>query len=158
MAVLAGTRRDLAQAVAECQENLANGKAAALFEKMIRAQGGKAGWEDSLPRAEKLYSFKSPRSGFVHEVLARQLGLAGLKAGVGRVRAEDPIDPATGFEVHVAPGDEVREGQVLLSAHLRNETQWEVIQPDLLRCFRISFERRPAAMPLVMESITKDSK
>ncbi len=63
-----------------------------------------------LPLTEKTFTVESPRSGFVSEVDAAEVGHAIAEAGGGRVRIEDKIDPRVGFVSEIKIGDEIRAG------------------------------------------------
>jgi pyrimidine-nucleoside phosphorylase len=137
MAALAGVQPSFEIAQKKAREALESGAAWKIFEHMCKAQGAPTDWETRLAKAPVVKDYLAPRAGSVGEIHSRELGLAGLRIGVGRQRAEDKVDPATGFELLVARGDKVEEGQPLLRAHLRSGSQFEEIQPELSRSFVI---------------------
>jgi thymidine phosphorylase len=48
---------------------------------------------------------------------AMAVGLAAWRLGAGRARKEDPVQAAAGVVMHAKPGDQVTEGQELLTLH-----------------------------------------
>jgi thymidine phosphorylase len=71
--------------------------------------------------------------------------------GAGRLRAEDPIDPAVGIEILAKPGEAVARGQALAKLHLRAPAA--DIAQRVGRAFQLG-PRRPANARLVLERIT----
>lgn len=106
---------------ARVAQALDTGEAAALFARLVEAQGGDPRVvedpEDVLPRAAHKLAIPAPRSGIVESMNTRDLGVASLWLGAGRSRAEDSIDPAVGIELCCAVGDSVDEGEPLAFLH-----------------------------------------
>lgn len=154
MAVLAGTRVDPSAARRECCDMLDKGQAREIFERMVRAQGAPEGWQDGLAHTERVFELRAPRGGTIVSINSRILGVVGLKCGVGRQRAEDKIDPATGFEMRVAVGDVVDKGDILLIMHLHSQTQADALRGELESAFEIR-AGLPAQSPpsLTLETI-----
>jgi thymidine phosphorylase len=75
--------------------------------------------------------------------------------GGGRLRAEDPIDPAVGIEILAKPGNAVDQGQPLARLYLRAPAP--AISERVTRAFQIG-ARRPAKQRLVLERITARSR
>ncbi len=90
------------------------GAALETFRRNVEAQSGDAHVTDNpqgiLPLTAKAIRVESPRSGFLTQVDAAEVGHAIAEAGGGRVRIEDKIDPRVGFVSEVKLGDEVRAG------------------------------------------------
>jgi pyrimidine-nucleoside phosphorylase len=127
--------------------------AARVMERMIRAQGGDPAVVDNpllLPRAPLVVDVRSPRSGYVTGIDARDIGLLAVALGAGRTRADQPVDPAVGIELVAKPGDPVKKGAALARLHLR--TPSEDFEHRALAAFRFGARpRRPAH--LVVERI-----
>ena len=94
-----------------------SGAALATFRKNVQEQAGDPRVCDDpakiLPLTAKSFKVESPRSGFVTEVDAAEIGHAVAEAGGGRVRIEDKIDPRVGFVSEVKIGEQVRAGDAI---------------------------------------------
>jgi len=146
MALLAGTRSSRDQALADCNKAIASGAAYAVFERMLRAQGAKDSWFEELPRAEHQLVYASKTSGEIKKILSRDLGVLGVKIGIGRETSEDSIDPAIGFEILVRPGVRVERGTPLLKLHAHSADALEALSSDLDGVFLIEDDSVPAAV------------
>ena len=62
----------------------------------------------------------APRAGRIAAFDTRQLGLAVVALGGGRLRSDQAIDPAVGFTDIVEQGAAVQTGEPLLRIHARN--------------------------------------
>jgi thymidine phosphorylase len=82
---------------------------------MISAQGGDPA--AALPTSREQEVVRAPSSGVLTRLDAMAVGLAAWRLGAGRARKEDPVQAGAGVAVHAKPGDQVTEGQVLLTLH-----------------------------------------
>ena len=96
-------------------EVLASGRAMDSWSAMIRAQGGDPDAE--LPTARETHDVLAPASGVLTRLDAMAVGVAAWRLGAGRARKEDPVQAGAGVDWHARPGDEVTEGQPLLTLH-----------------------------------------
>jgi thymidine phosphorylase len=122
MLVLGGAARTLRDARGAMQHAIRTGSAAHTMERMIAAQGGNpAVVSDTgvLPRAPERIDVPAPRTGFVRQIDAREIGLAAVSLGAGRSRADQKVDPAVGIEIVKKPGDRVIRGEPLARLHTR---------------------------------------
>jgi pyrimidine-nucleoside phosphorylase len=138
MAVLAGTRKSLAEARAECENYLKNGRALKKFEDMLKHQGAVDGWLEKLPKIKHSKMLDAPTSGTLQSIDSMAFGLAGLEIGVGRTRSEDSIDPSTGFELQVKVGDKISKGQPLCKIYTREKSSADEISTSILSAFSIN--------------------
>jgi len=136
MCRLAGVERDPARAIAD-------GSALALFERMLRAQGGRL--EEGLPQAPVQLPVAAPAAGWVASIDALEAGYASLELGAGRLHKGDPIDPAAGIVIERRVGDRVELGDSLAVLHAATADLVERAAPRLLRAWRIVAE--PVARP-----------
>src|SRR5438132_6034429 len=117
MVVLAKLEHTIEAARARIKNVHESGAALETFRQNVREQGGDARVCDEpaqvLPLTEKTFTVESPRSGFIAEVDAAEIGHAIAEAGGGRVRIEDKIDPRVGFVSEVKIGDEVHAADVI---------------------------------------------
>ena len=106
------------------EQALASGAALERFGRLVEAQGGDAGVVDEpdrLKTAPVQREVAAETAGVVVEVAPRVLGEGVIALGGGRTMMHQPIDPGVGFEVLVAPGDEVAEGRPLGIVHAKDE-------------------------------------
>jgi thymidine phosphorylase len=96
-------------------DRLADGSAMDVWRRMISAQGGDP--DASLATARESTVVRATSSGVLTRLDAMAVGLAAWRLGAGRARKEDPVQAAAGVVMHAKPGDEVREGQELLTLH-----------------------------------------
>jgi thymidine phosphorylase len=96
-------------------DRLRDGSAMDVLRRMITMQGGEP--SAPLPRARETQAVTSTRSGVLSTLDAMAVGLAAWRLGAGRARKEDPVQAAAGVVMHAKPGDQVAEGQELLTLH-----------------------------------------
>ena len=102
---------------------LDDGHARALFEVVIKAQGGDprvVARPQLLPQAPAVEPFLADRDGFLSFHNVREVGLAVAALGGGRLRIDDQIDPAVGLVWRRAAGEAVRAGETLCEIHHRS--------------------------------------
>jgi pyrimidine-nucleoside phosphorylase len=136
---------------------LDNGTALTRFGRMIERQGGDPAVLDDpnvLPAAPVRRTLVANESGVVHAVQARAVGLAAVELGAGRRRVDDRVDPAVGFELHVAPGETVEAGHRMVTIHARTEQDAEVAGVRLDAAIVVGpAETAPAPPPLVLDRV-----
>ena len=116
---LAGAKRLLRAA-------LADGSAWAKFRAFVGAQGGDLSVIDDpekLPTAAYVEVVRAPRSGFIRQIDAREIGLAAVDLGAGRHKKTDAIDHAVGFVIHHKVGDRVAKGDPLFTVHANDRSR-----------------------------------
>lgn len=109
--MLAGAGRD----DVDPAEVLASGAAMDSWRAMIAAQGGDPDAE--LPTGREQHVVAAPSSGVLIRLDAMAVGLAAWRLGAGRAKQGDDVQAGAGVEWHARPGDEVTEGQPLLTLH-----------------------------------------
>ncbi len=152
---LSGKARDSRQARSMAEKALSEGKAWEKFLEWIEAQGGSRQAienPDYLPKAKYREPLPSPRSGYVSELDAMEVGMATVLLGGGREKKGDPIDYSVGIELEKKIGDYVEKGEPLLYIHANDLSRLEEARQRLLRAFAFS-ESEPQAPPLMYEVI-----
>jgi thymidine phosphorylase len=96
-------------------DRIADGSAMDAWKAMVRAQGGDPDAE--LPTSRESHVVTAPSSGVLTRLDAMAVGMAAWRLGAGRARKEDPVQAGAGVELHAKPGDEVREGEPLMTLH-----------------------------------------
>jgi thymidine phosphorylase len=96
-------------------DRLRDGSAMDVWRRMLAAQGGDP--EAPLPRARETHAVTALRSGVLTTLDAMAVGLAAWRLGAGRARKEDRVQAGAGVVMHAKRGEEVTEGQDLLTLH-----------------------------------------
>jgi len=137
---------------------LDEGHAAEKFCRMVAEQGGPA---DLLGNSDKyltLAPYTRPllidHSGWISNKNMNHLGLAVVKLGGGRLRAEDSVDHSVGLAGLRSTGEFLQAGEEILTIHARNEAQWSLAAAQCLAAIEFS-EQAPAASPkqVILERI-----
>jgi thymidine phosphorylase len=131
-------------------EKLRDGTAMDAWRRMIAAQGGDPDAE--LPVAPEQHVVPVPSSGVLSKLDALAIGVAAWRLGAGRARKEDPVSPVAGVEMHAKPGDQVVEGQPLLTLHTDDPTRFERALESLTDAVGVSTSYTPT--PLIIDRIT----
>jgi thymidine phosphorylase len=119
---------------------------------MIAAQGGDPDAE--LPVAREQHVIKAPASGVLTRLDAYDVGVAAWRLGAGRARKEDPVQAGAGIELHAKPGDEIREGQPLLTLHTDTPERFDYALQAIDGSYDIAASGTTfTASPVVLERI-----
>ena len=116
----------------------------------VSAQGGDADVLEDFPVSAEVSEVKSLRAGYVASFGASDIGSAALALGAGRKRKDDRIDPGSGIEILVKPGDPLREGQSV--ARLYGEREAERAGRLVLKALEISDEPVEPP-PVILDSL-----
>jgi pyrimidine-nucleoside phosphorylase len=135
MLVLAKVAKDAAEGEARLREVVANGAALKKFYEIVAAQGGVD--LGGMARARWQREVRAVKGGVVQAVDAMEVALAALRLGAGRVRAEDAVDHAVGFDGLVKIGERVAAGGVLAVVHANDEAKAAEAEAAILRAVRI---------------------
>ncbi len=120
MLVLGRKAKDLAAGRRMAEKAIANGRAFEKFRQLVMAQGGDVSYVDDpekLPKAEIVEVVPAPKSGWIKQVHAREIGEAAVSIGAGRAQKGDPVDHAVGLLIHHKVGDRIEAGQPLFTIH-----------------------------------------
>jgi thymidine phosphorylase len=120
------------------------------WRRMIAAQGGDPDAE--LPIAPEQHVVKASATGVLSTLDALAVGVAAWRLGAGRARKEDPVSPVAGVELHAKPGDQVTEGQPLLTLHADDPTRFARALESLTDAIAITDSYTPT--PLIIDRIT----
>lgn len=131
MVVLAERASTLEEARQLLNEAIENGSALDKFKTFLENQGGDASvvnLPELLPTAEYQIDYKAKSSGVVSELIANEIGVASMMLGAGRQTKEDDIDLSVGIVLNKKVGDNVNEGESLLTIHSNRENVDDVIK------------------------------
>ena len=145
---LAGLAGGDAPAVARAA--LADGRALAVWDAMIRAQGGDP--DADLPAATVHHEVRAPAGGYLVRLDARAVGVAVWRLGAGRSRKEDPVSPSAGAVCLRKPGDPVEAGEPVLLLHADDAARLPAALAALEGAVDVGPEP-PRPRPLVHERI-----
>jgi thymidine phosphorylase len=156
MLVISGIAADQDQARARLQAALDSGQAAERFARMVSALGGPSDLIDRpdahLETAPVIVPVPALEAGYVMSTDTRQIGLAVVALGGGRVRPQDTIDFAVGLTGLVELGQQVSHGQPLAMVHARSEQAAGQAVRQVQAAYRIGAEQAPAE-PMILRTI-----
>lgn len=130
MVVLAKKADTLEEARNMLEESINSGAAVDKFKEMIRNQGGDDSIVDHpelLPHAKYTIEVPAKKSGVVSKIVADQIGVAAMMLGAGRRTKEESIDYAVGLYLNKKVGDEVVEGESLVTIQANREDVEDVM-------------------------------
>ncbi len=126
MLMLGNKATDANAALTLALETLASGAAWHKFKDMVEAQDGDVRYVDEperLPKAKLIEPVPAPRSGYLANVNAAEVGKAVVDLGGGREEIGDPIDHSVGVIVHYKVGDLVQKDTPLFTIHANDEAK-----------------------------------
>jgi len=156
MLVLGKHAANLDEARRIAEDALQSGQAWERFRMLVQAQGGDVRFVDEperLAKAPLVETTVAPRSGYLKEIQAREIGEASVDLGAGRARKEDPIDHAVGIVVHHKVGDQVKIGEPLFTIHASAPEKLQQASQRVLAAHQWSDEPCPA-LPLIYDVIS----
>ena len=135
---------------------LDDGRAAAVFERMIKALGGPADLiahpDKYLVAAPVIIAVPALRDGSIVEIDTRAIGMAVVGLGGGRRRAADSIDFAVGFSEIVALRGRVTCGEPLAVVHARTPEDANVALMTLQKAILIG-DATPGKNPTIYRAV-----
>ena len=156
MLVLGKKATNLVEARRIAEDALHSGRAWERFRMLVQAQGGDVGFVDEperLAKAPLVETTPAPRSGYLTEIQAREIGETAVDLGAGRARKEDPVDHAVGIVVHHKVGDRVMIGEPLFTIHANAPEKLAQARQRLLAAHHWSEEPCPP-LPLFYDVIS----
>ena len=155
MLMLAGRAADEKEARALMEGVIEDGSALDKFAQFVRAQGGDAApvYDTSLlPVAGKTLEVTAKESGYVHRILAEDIGIACMTLGGGRETKESAIDLSVGIILEKKNEDAVSDGEVLATIYGNDDAKMQAAYEKIAHAYEIAKE--PAAfVPVVREYI-----
>lgn len=123
-------------------ETLRSGAAYETFLKWISAQGGDISVFDDLDaftHAQYELPIVSTQSGYLHDLMAMELGIVSMHLGAGRKTTEDVIDMKAGIVLNKSLGDKVEVGDLLCTLYSSSPIV-ESMNEEAQSCFIIRDE------------------
>ncbi|HUR99214.1 MAG TPA: thymidine phosphorylase [Pyrinomonadaceae bacterium] len=158
MLLLSGVADSIESARASVESKISNGEALERFRKNVGCQGGDQAVCDDPeklfdPKIQK-HEIKASRSGFVGAIDTLALGNALSEIGGGRVRAEDEIDNAVGYECVALLGERVAAGAPIGILFCRSEAHLESAGRKIADAYDIQENAPSETPPLIHEIIS----
>lgn len=128
MLQLGGLADSESTAASLLEKVLDSGQAAEKFSRMVAEQGGPADLLDDASKYLALAPYARPllmdQSGWISNKDMNRLGLAVVRLGGGRLRAEEKVDHSVGLTGLRSTGEYLQTGEEILTIHARNEAEW----------------------------------
>lgn len=143
MVMLAGKADSTEEAREMLLEVMKNGKALETFKIFLASQGGDASVIDDptkLPTAKYTIEVPAKSAGYVAAIGAEEIGVAAMMLGAGRATKESVIDLAVGVVLNKKVGDQVAEGESLVTIHANTEDVAQVMS-KIYGAYKISEEK-----------------
>ncbi|WDE14033.1 thymidine phosphorylase [Thalassomonas haliotis] len=120
----AGLAVDESQARAKIEQALSSGKAAEKFADMIAAMGGPGDlltnpWA-SMPKANVVQDIIVKQDGYINGMQTRDIGMAVVALGGGRLAGDQQIDHSVGFDAITPLGSYLKAGDVIARVHAKD--------------------------------------
>ncbi len=145
MLMAAGRAADEAEAVSLMEGVIADGSALRKFAEFIEAQGGDPAYVydvSLLPLAADTVPVIAEADGYVHRILAEEIGTACMALGGGRETKESAIDLSVGILLKKKNGDAVRAGETLAVIYGNDAAKEEAARRKILNAYQIGWEKR----------------
>lgn len=137
------------------QTQIDNGAALDKFRAIIKAQGGNEDVIEDyslMPHAGHTWEMVAPKTGFISDLIALNIGEATRSLGGGRWKKEDVLDLGVGIKLHKKRGDRVAEGDVLATLYYNDKEKLAAAQAEVRSAYTIS-DTAPAATALIGDII-----
>ncbi|RMI13847.1 MAG: thymidine phosphorylase, partial [Calditrichaeota bacterium] len=138
-----------------CRESIRSGRAWEKFLEIVRAQGGDTRvleHPEEYPYTAEVFPFTVDREGYLVAMNTREIGMAAVELGAGRLRAEDGIDPAAGIILHKKVGDFVKTGETVMELHTNRNDRVPAVEHRLRQALTIA-DQPETIPPLILKEI-----
>lgn len=140
MLEFAGRAKNQDEARVLMQQVIDDGSALKKLAEFVTAQGGDASYvfdTDLFPKAKNVTEVKATKDGFVHRILAEEIGIACMTLGGGRETKESVIDLSVGIILKKKNGDAVKEGDVLALVYSNDDEKLKQATAKILHAYEI---------------------
>lgn len=155
---LGGKAEDASGALTLAHEALSSGAGWQKFRALVEAQDGDVTSVDDpgqLPKASLIEPVPAPRSGYLTELKAAEVGMSVVELGGGREEKGQPIDHSVGVVVHHKVGDLLQKGTPLFTIHANDEEKLEEARERMLAAHAFS-DQPVQPLPLVYRRIAEE--
>jgi len=157
MLVLSGKVADTSDALTLALETLSSGAAWQKFKELVETQGGDVHTieePERLPQARLIEPVPAPRSGYLAELNAVEVGVAVVELGGGREKKDDPVDHSVGVVVHYKVGDLVQKDTPLFTIHAGDEEKLAAARERVLAAHTFS-DRPVQRLPIFYKRVAE---
>ncbi len=142
------------EAKGQVQDAISSGAALSKMKEWISAQGGNTDFINDpslLPQAKNRHLILSQTDGYIVEMDAEKIGLAGVILGAGRASKEDEIDHSAGIIIEKKVGDRVKKGDLLATLYY-NDRPFDEAEKCYLSAL-IFGDKEPPKRPLIYKIV-----
>jgi thymidine phosphorylase len=154
--VSAGLTKTISEGEKKLASTIASGHAAEIFARMVALLGGPKDFMERtahyLKPAPIIRAVHSEDEGAVNSIATRNLGLAVIELGGGRLRAEDKIDHSVGLSNLLGKNAKSNAENPLCMVHARDEASFERAAKIIRGAYL--FGAAPSEIPPIIERIT----
>lgn len=157
--LMTGTVSSEQEALERIETSIDSGLALAKFADFIEAQGGERDdvFDPScLPKARYTVDVHSEKKGYIHRILAEEIGIACMELGGGRLRKEDQIDLSAGLYLWKKRGDHVSCGDVLATLYTNDREKADTAVKRIQAAYQYA-ETAPEPVAMIKKIINKTS-
>nr|WP_321484039.1 thymidine phosphorylase [uncultured Cohaesibacter sp.] len=141
MLLIGGVVASRQEGTEKIEEAYRSGRAAEKFGEMVSALGGPTDFienmEDHLKLAPMVADIYAQEDGFVQAIDTREVGIAVVELGGGRIRAADPIDHSVGFDALAGLGAKVDANMPIARVYANSQEQIEKATARIRSAYRI---------------------
>lgn len=145
MLVLSGISETLKTAKSKIEIALASGAALEKLRENVECQNGDAKICDApemlFGKSLLTVEIKAEEAGFINRIDTLAIGESVSRIGGGRVKVEDSIDYAVGYQCEKNLGDQVKSGETLGVIYCRNDAQAAMIKDKMREAYEIGDEK-----------------
>jgi len=156
MVLLAEKATTLKEARVLLENAIKDGSALEKLKVFLSSQGGDASVVEDpskLPQAQYTFELEAKQDGYVSEITANEVGTAAMLLGAGRATKDSVIDLAVGLVLRKKIGDQVKQGESLVTIYSNFEDVSEV-RKKLYEHIKISASKVEPPI-LIHEAITE---
>jgi len=153
MLLFAGRADSCEEAVKLMQDSIDSGAALDKMAEFVRAQGGDASYvydTSKFPKTKYSVEVKAACGGFVHRILAENIGIACMTLGGGRETKDSVIDLSVGIYLKKKNGDAVDTGDTLAVIYANDREKMDAAAEKVLHAYEI------AAVPKEMLPVVRE--
>jgi pyrimidine-nucleoside phosphorylase len=143
------------EAKRDLKEKIIKGEALEKFKQIIEAQKGNPRIIDDyslLPQAKNRKEILSPKKGFIHKIMMKQIRSVCLELETGGKKPADSSDYGPGLLIFKKIGEKVEKGETLAEVHFNKVKNVSRLEKESQRAFMIS-EKPPDFRPFIIERI-----
>ena len=141
MLLIGGVVESRDEGTEKIEDAFRSGRAAEQFGEMVTALGGPSDFvenmEDHLTLAPMVADIYAPEDGYIEAIDTREVGIAVVELGGGRIRAADPIDHSVGFDSLAGLGEKVDAHTPIARVYAKSEDQIAKATSRMQAAYRI---------------------